>query len=92
MFHGSAPHAVDEDEQETAIYQEEVAALKLQGEEKKRSDVTTYPRQQLRRCHGYIVTLSISLFMYVLPSVKYISLIQQHVVALLRNIARKDVA
>ena len=41
MFHGSAPHAVDENEQETAIYQEEVAALKLQGEEKKRSDVTT---------------------------------------------------
>ena len=41
MLPGSAPHPVDEDEQETAIYQEEMAALKLQGEEKKRSDVTT---------------------------------------------------
>ena len=40
MLHGSAPHPVDEDEQETAIDQEEMAALKLQGE-KKRSDVTT---------------------------------------------------
>ena len=39
------PHSVEDYKrfynEETAINQEEMAALKLQGEEKKRSDVTT---------------------------------------------------
>ena len=71
------------DYKETANFQEEMANLKLQGE-KKRSDVTTRPRQ-LRR-HDRIVTYFTSELCVYYSSVKYISLNHKHAIALLRNI------